>query len=167
MPFFIAPYPGQTYPSSYAHHDDIRAYLGFAKLVSRSFGDGRPYQTLEARKLPPEHYTAPIWVPLVGGGSALLYCVRGHRSLVGMRGKSSRHRCYAVCPTCADHVPAGRTHQHKCKSGAAEEPPLGSAQRRHPSSAGGGLHLQQGCSAPAGHTARPCAGARLGAARPL
>lgn len=117
MPFKILPFPGQTHPGRYAGHHDVRAYLGFGKLVERSFGRGERYTTVESSKLPLDFSESGVWVPLVGGGSAMLYCAPGNPSPNGRRGKSSRHRCRVICPDCGQHVPAGRTHQHKCKSG--------------------------------------------------
>ena len=82
----------------YADHHDIRQYLGFD-----------PYAKL------PTDFTAHIKVPLQDGRETDLIVNRGHISAMGWRGKSSAHRCFAVCPDCKSLVPAGRTHQHKCK----------------------------------------------------
>lgn len=125
MAFKIAPYAGQTYAGHYADHRDIRAYLGFGTLVERKmrfynhnedlFYDEH-YTTIEARKLPIDFCTpSDIAVPLTDGRSTVIYCRPGNPSTNGRRGKSSAHRCFAVCPDCGAHVPAGRTHQHKCK----------------------------------------------------
>lgn len=119
MSFKIAPFQGQTYPGPYATHADIRAYLGLGKLVDRSFGDGRPYRTVEAGKLPLDFCESGVWVPLVGGGSVMIWCRPGNPSALGRRGKSSAHRVFCECPDCGATVPVGRTHQHKCKGGAA------------------------------------------------
>jgi hypothetical protein len=123
MAFRIAPYPGQTYPGRYATHHDIRAYLGFGTIRDREIGVGfgqpkQTYAALESTKLPVDFCHSGIQVPLVGGGWTELYCEPGRPSSSGMRGKSSRHRCHAVCPACKAPVPAGRTFQHKCKGGA-------------------------------------------------
>lgn len=118
MAFRIAPFPGQSYPSAYANHHDIRAYLGFGKLVERQFGDGRPYITIESSKLPVEADRVVHELPLSDGRTTTLRCYpSGFLKPLG-RGKSSAHRCFAVCPDCGAEVPAGRTHQHKCKGGA-------------------------------------------------
>jgi hypothetical protein len=82
----------------YADHHDIRQYLGFD-----------PYAKL------PTDFTAHIKVPLKDGRETDLIVNSGHTSTTGWRGKSSTHRCFATCPDCAVLVPAGRTHQHKCK----------------------------------------------------
>lgn len=119
--FHILPFPGQAYPGNYANHHDIRAYLGHAKLVKRELSPGgynKPkvsYMTLESKKLPMDFTESGVWVPLVDGRSAMLYCAPGNPSDAGMRRKSSAHRCRVICPDCGAHVPAGRTHQHKCK----------------------------------------------------
>ena len=123
MAFKIAPYAGQTYAGHYADHRDIRAYLGFGTLVERKmrlynhnedlFYDEQ-YTTLEARKLPLD-FSKTVMVPLTDGRQTVLICKTGNPSPNGWRGKSSAHRCYVSCPDCGAHVPAGRTHQHKCK----------------------------------------------------
>ena len=124
MPFKIAPFPGQTYSRPYADHSDIRAYLGFAELVERKmrlynpnedlFYDER-YTTLKARKLPLDFCESAVVVPLTDHRSTVIYCKPGNPSPNGQRGKSSAHRVFAMCPDCGEAVPAGRTHQHKCK----------------------------------------------------
>jgi hypothetical protein len=114
MAFLIAPYPGQTYAGRYAQHADIRAYLGWAKLVERQhWSDGSTITTLKVGKLP-MGYQGWTMVPLTDGRETKLICLPGH-SAPDWRGKSSKHRTFAVCPDCGAHVPAGRTHQHKCK----------------------------------------------------
>jgi hypothetical protein len=118
MPFYIAPFPGQSYPPRYARHDDIRAYLGLGKLVTRTFGGGEPYQTVEAGKLPMDFSSSCVHVALTDGRFTTLYCRPGRPPRMGQHGrmiKSSAHRCFALCPDCAADVPAGRTHQHKCQ----------------------------------------------------
>lgn len=112
--FYIAPFVGQTYPSRYANHHDIRAYLGLSKLVQRTIGN-ESYTWLKSSKLPLDFSESGVWVPLTDGRSAMLYCAPGNPSNDGMRRKSSAHRCRVICPDCGAHVPAGRTHQHKCK----------------------------------------------------
>lgn len=117
MPFMIAPFPGQSYPSRYAGHHDIRAYLGLGALVQRSFGGGAPYMTVESRKLPADLDKVIQDVPLTDGRRTVLRCYpSGFLKPLGKR-KSSAHRCYVECPDCGAEVPAGRTHQHKCKGG--------------------------------------------------
>ena len=119
MAFKIAPYPGQTYGRPYAGNEDVRAYLGWGKLVERPhWSTGGTYTTLKTSKLP-MGYQGWTLVPLTDGRETKLICLPGNPSPNGMRGKSSTHRTYAVCPDCGAHVPAGRTHQHKCKGGAA------------------------------------------------
>jgi hypothetical protein len=100
MAFKIKPHTlgYRTWKGAYAEHHDIRAYLGLGGIS----------------KLPID-FEARITVPLNDGRVTDLYCVKGHTSLIGRRGKSSKHRCFAVYPDCGAHVPAGRTHQHKCK----------------------------------------------------
>ena len=116
MPFKIAPFHGQTYPGRYADHHDVRAYLGWGKIVERSWGgNSAPYLAVESKRLPLDFCESGIWVPLTDGRSALLYCKPGNPSVDGRRGKSSAHRCFVTCPDCGASVPAGRTHQHKCK----------------------------------------------------
>lgn len=113
MTFRIAPYPGQTYQAPYADHHDIRAYLGWGKLVEVPWSSQRTIR-IQSRKLP-MGFQGWTMVPLTDGRSTKLICLPGNPSPNGWRGKSSKHRCFAVCPDCGAHVPAGRTHQHKCK----------------------------------------------------
>ena len=92
---------------------------GLGKLVDRPhWASGGTYTTLKTVKLP-MGYQGWTMVPLTDGRETKLICLPGNPSPKGMRGKSSAHRTYAVCPDCGTHVPAGRTHQHKCKGGAA------------------------------------------------
>ena len=113
MTFRIAPYPGQTSQAPYADHHDIRAYLGWGKLVEVPWSSQRTIR-IQSRKLP-MGFQGWTMVPLTDGRSTKLICLPGNPSPNGWRGKSSKHRCFAVCPDCGAHVPAGRTHQHKCK----------------------------------------------------
>lgn len=115
MAFRIAPYPGQTYVQPYASHEDIRAYLGWGKLVEIDhWSTGGTYTRVQSGKLP-MGFAGWTMVPLTDGREVKLICLKGNPSKDGWRGKSSTHRCFAVCPDCGTHVPAGRTHQHKCK----------------------------------------------------
>ena len=119
MAFKIAPYPGQTYGRPYAGNEDVRAYLGWGKLVERPhWSSGGTYTTIKTSKLP-MGYQGWTMVPLTDGRETKLICLPGNPSPNGMRGKSSTHRTFALCPDCLKAVPAGRTHQHKCKGGAA------------------------------------------------
>lgn len=120
MPFRIAPFPGQTYPAPYANHHDIRAYLGFGELVTRRIPnvhpmDSQPTHSLKTQKLPLDAKGISVRVPLTDGRETTLFLREGHPSTNGRRGKSSTHRTFAECPDYALLVPAGRTHQHKCK----------------------------------------------------
>lgn len=115
MTFHIAPFAGQTYASRYADHHDIRAYLGWGKLVERSFGGNTPYTTVESKRLP-LGFAGSVIVPLTDGRKTMVICHKGNPSANGWRGKSSKHRTFAQCPDCAAMVPTGRTHQHKCKA---------------------------------------------------
>jgi hypothetical protein len=119
MPFKIAPYAGQTYTRQYADHRDIRAYLGWGKLVEvRAYlGWGKNdelYTTVKCGTLP-IGFCGSVIVPLTDGRTTKLICNPGKASLIGRRGKSSTHRTFAECPDCGASVPTGRTHQHKCK----------------------------------------------------
>jgi hypothetical protein len=114
MTFRIKPFAGQTYAGHYANHYDIRAYLGLGHIVQRKLYDGTTYETVQSKKLPVD-FAGETTVPLTDGRTTRLFVVEGQQSPNGWRGKSSAHRCYAVCPDCGTHVPAGRTHQHKCK----------------------------------------------------
>lgn len=121
MAFKIAPFPGQTYGRPYAGNEDIRAYLGWGKLVERPhWSTGGTYTTVKASKLP-MGFQGWTMVPLVDGREVKLICLPGNPAPADAPRywKSSKHRTYAVCPDCGTHVPAGRTHQHKCKGGAA------------------------------------------------
>ena len=122
MAFKIAPFPGQTYGRPYASHEDIRAYLGWGKLVDRPhWASGGTYTTLKSSKLP-MGYQGWTLVPLTDGRKTALYVVPSTPAPAGprrWRNKSSAHRTFALCPDCLKAVPAGRTHQHKCKGGAA------------------------------------------------
>ncbi len=125
MAFRIAPFPGQTYPPRYAQHADIRAYLGLGKLVQREIAVGfgqapQHYMALEAGKLPLDYSNPGVQATTTEGRLVLIWCLPGNPSPNGMRGKSSTHRCFARCPDCHAAVPAGRTHQHKCKLGGAK-----------------------------------------------
>jgi len=99
MAFKITPFGGQRYNGHYADHGDIRQYLGFKRNA----------------KLPIEFTVPYVVVPLTDGRETTIFVLRGNPSTDGWRGKSSAHRCFAVCPDCGARVPAGRTHQHKCK----------------------------------------------------
>lgn len=115
MPFRIAPYPGQSYPAAYANHHDIRAYLGFGELVERSVSSAGSYTTLKSKKLPLDFTTAVYNVPLTDGRFTTLLVSPSESSGLPRSRKLSTHRVHAECPDCALLVPAGRTHQHKCK----------------------------------------------------
>lgn len=120
MPFRIAPFPGQTYPAPYANHHDIRAYLGFGELVTRRIPnvhpmDSQPTHALKTKKLPLDFTTAVYNVPLVDGRFTTLFVSPSESSGLPRGRKLSTHRVHAECPDCALLVPAGRTHQHKCK----------------------------------------------------
>lgn len=117
MSFKIAPYAGQSYAGQYADHRDVRAYLGWGKLVEQPhWSTGGTYTTVMARKLP-MGFAGWTMVPLTDGRETKLICLKGNPTPEGAPryAKSSQHRCFAVCPDCGTHVPAGRTHQHKCK----------------------------------------------------
>ena len=94
-----------SWAGQYANHTDIRAYLGL-----------RPNQKL------PHDMQKQVTVPLLDGRETALYVVPSTPAPAGprrWRNKSSAHRTFALCPDCLKAVPAGRTHQHKCKGGAA------------------------------------------------
>lgn len=117
MTFKITPYGGARYNGHYADHHDIRAYLGWGKLVERTFSGSREtYQAVESKRLP-MGFQGWTMVPLNDGRETKLICLPGNPTPEGAPryAKSSKHRCFAVCPDCGTHVPAGRTHQHKCK----------------------------------------------------
>lgn len=115
MAFKIAPFPGQTYGPSYARNEDIKAYFGFGRLVERqlnSYDGPKTYMGLDAGKVPAD-FMGTATVPLTDGRTVLLAYEEGFRHSNGR--KSSKHRVHARCPDCSAWVPAGRTHQHKCK----------------------------------------------------
>lgn len=114
MAFKITPYGGAKHASDYADHHDIRAYLGWGKTREYTLYDGSTYASVVGQRLPIGFQGWTI-VPLMDGRETKLICLPGNPSTDGRRGKSSAHRCFAVCPDCGAHVPAGRTHQHKCK----------------------------------------------------
>lgn len=102
MAFYILPHPASPFQGRYADHDDIRQYLGFKR----------------GAKLPIDFMSQGVWVPLTDGRHVLLTCAEGISAPAGerrWRNKSSAHRCKVTCPDCGARVPAGRTHQHKCK----------------------------------------------------
>ena len=102
MAFYILPHPANPIQGRYADHGDIRLYLGLARDA----------------KLPLDFTSSCTWVPLRDGRHTVLICKPGNPAPEGprrWRNKSSAHRCYVSCPDCAAVVPAGRTHQHKCK----------------------------------------------------
>ncbi len=106
MSFFIKPHKSSGEWVSYADHKDIRAYL--QDLSGKQFGS----------KLPMDFSGAYGPVPTNCGRTTTLIVHPGNKSATGdWRGKSSSHRVYASCPDCEVAVPAGRTHQHKCKEG--------------------------------------------------
>jgi len=89
------------YAGQYADNRDIKVYLGL-----------RPNQKLshDMRK--------QVTVTLLDGRETALYVVPSTPAPEGpnrWRNKSSAHRTFALCPDCLKPVPAGRTHQHKCK----------------------------------------------------
>lgn len=112
MAFYIKPFLPEA-AGRYANHADIRAYAGQATIRVYPSQVG-PMRSLEANKLPMD-FSADVEVPLTDGRSARLFILCGTKSHNGMRGKSSAHRTFAICPDCYAEVPAGRTHQHKCK----------------------------------------------------
>lgn len=117
MPFFIAPYPGQTYPTRYANHHDVRAYLGFGELVQRpiAVGFGQPeqsYHTLKTKKLPLDFTTAVYNVPLTDGRLTTLFASPSESSGLPRGRKISTHRVHAECPDCGLLVPAGARWSH-------------------------------------------------------
>ena len=102
MSFKIMPYGGQRYSGHYADHDDIRQYLGFKR----------------GAKLPLGYTSSCTWLPLTDGRTTVMFVRPGNPAPEGPRRwsrKSSAHRCLVSCPDCGAAVPAGRTHQHKCK----------------------------------------------------
>lgn len=103
MAFKIEPFGGARYKGHYADHQDIRQYLG-----------------LDPRKKLPMDFFKVVQVTLTDGRPTVLLCNPGNPAPEGerrWRNKSSKHRCFVSCPDCAAAVPAGRTHQHKCKGG--------------------------------------------------
>jgi hypothetical protein len=85
----------------YADHYDIREYLGVQGKL-------------------PKDFCKVVMVPLKDGRTTELRCLPGREARLNQWGrliKSSKHRCFAECPDCGASVPAGRTHQHKCKEG--------------------------------------------------
>lgn len=102
MAFYILPHPASPVQGRYADHDDIRQYLGFKR----------------GAKLPLDFTSSCTWVPLTDGRHTVLIVRPGNPAPAGerrWRNKSSAHRCFVSCPDCGEAVPAGRTHQHKCK----------------------------------------------------
>lgn len=114
MSFKIEPFGGARHSGDYADHHDIRAYLGWGKMREYTRYDGTTYSSVIGQRLP-MGFQGWTMVPLTDGRETKLICLPGNPSTDGWRGKSSAHRCFAVCPDCGAHVPAGRTHQHKCK----------------------------------------------------
>lgn len=104
MGFKIEPFGGRQYQGDYANHTDIRQYLGLSAYA----------------KLPKEPSPSCVWgVPLTDGRETMLQVRKGgeaRRNQWGRLIKSSKHRVFALCPDCEKMVPAGRTHQHKCKA---------------------------------------------------
>jgi hypothetical protein len=117
MAFMIKPYPGQTYARSYADHRDIGMYFGFGELVTRRL-NGSPvtenYVTIKEQKVPASFSGTMVLETTDGRKVGVIY-YPGSVSVTGRRGKSSKHRVFVGCPDCRKNVPAGRTHQHKCK----------------------------------------------------
>lgn len=105
MGFKIKPHPEglRSWSGAYADHTDIMRYLGF-----------EPYAKL------PREFNAIRFIPLTDGREVMLTVSQGAPMRMGNFGrmiKSSRHRCHVKCPDCSASVPAGRTHQHKCRKG--------------------------------------------------
>jgi hypothetical protein len=117
MAFFIKPYLDQPYMRRYADHRDINMYFGFGRIVERSLrlaSGTETYLAIEEQKVPAEFSGAMVLETTDGRKVGVIY-YPGHRSVTGRRGKSSKHRVIVGCPDCKKNVPAGRTHQHKCK----------------------------------------------------
>lgn len=112
MAFHIKPFrPEQNY--GYAHHQDIRAYLGLYRWRNSFSGyTAGPLRYIQPLKMP-EDFAKVVVVPLTDGRTTELYACHSRKHKHG--GKSSRHRCFVTCPDCGKGVPAGRAHQHKCK----------------------------------------------------
>ena len=111
MAFKILPFAGAAYPGDYADNTDFKQYFGFGAYDKW-----------------PTHALPDIQVPLARGGTTTMSLLPATE--VGMRTrwcrtrqrtitvpvKTSKHRCFVICPDCGKHVPAGRTNQHKCKA---------------------------------------------------
>lgn len=103
MPFYIKPHRDNPYQRSYADHRDIRLHFG-----------------IKGDKLPLDFEGMTI-VHLRDGRQTDVHCFASSSDGKGdWRTKTSKHRCFAVCPDCRDFVPAGRTRQHKCRKSGLE-----------------------------------------------
>ena len=69
----------------YLHHDKIRAAMGLPKKLPRT---GMEPKCING-----------VWYFLLSSFNAPR--------------KTSKHRMYAICPSCGNYVPAGRLHQHE------------------------------------------------------
>lgn len=102
MGFKIVPiHRPSAWVGQYADNHDVKVYLGL-----------NPWQKL------PHDMQKQVTVPLLDGRETALYVVPSTPAPAGpsrWRNKSSAHRTFAICPDCGKPVPAGRTHQHKCK----------------------------------------------------
>ena len=88
---------------TYAHNGDFKRYLGM--------------ESDEAKW--PASSIDPVVVPLKDGRFTAMWLDAPLPAKLDSRGrkiKSSAHRCMTLCPDCEAVVPAGRTHQHKCKA---------------------------------------------------
>jgi hypothetical protein len=76
--------------------------------------DFKEYLGLRRNQKWPKEPLGPVEVPTNKGPTSMfLYASGFPKERKGAR----KHRCYVDCPTCGVEVPAGRTHQHKCKEG--------------------------------------------------
>lgn len=92
----------------YADNTDIIAYVNDL----RAFHNDKPVKKL------PADFSCSLWLPLTDGRRVNTWVHEGAPMRMGNYGrmiKSSKHRVMVACPDCGASVPAGRTHQHKCK----------------------------------------------------
>lgn len=121
MAFFIKVHPttiarregyGIQGPLDFGYADN-RDMIEYINDVRERNGDPR----LTSNKMPRE-FSCSMIVPLKDGRSATAYVYEGNAPRMGNFGRtisSSKHRVFVTCPDCRADVPAGRTHQHKCK----------------------------------------------------
>lgn len=109
MPFKIEPFGGARYNGHYADNQDFKQYFG-----------------LKPQDKWPTGAMSDVYVKTTKGAVTSMWLLPRAEPVMKTRWdrlagrfievpvKTSKHRCYVLCPDCSRGVPAGRAHQHKC-----------------------------------------------------